>query len=74
LFHHSHGRNEGLLYASGERESTTQTSLAAEHASANLQVPAPVQAASYEASDGPGDIYHTAPSERFQEGTEVRKK
>jgi len=74
MFHHSQGRNEGLLYASGERESSTQTSLAATHASSTLQVPVPVQAASYEASGGPEDVYHTTPNERFQDGTEVRRK
>jgi hypothetical protein len=74
LFHHSHGRNEGLLYPNGERASPTQTSNAARDASAYLQVPAAAQGASYEASQGPADVYRRAPNERFDEGTELRKK
>jgi len=79
-FHHSAGRDEGLLgdygrrpEAPSSRESSTQETYAARDADAALQIPPLRQAPGYAQSPtGPSDRYLSPPDERFTEGTEIR--
>jgi hypothetical protein len=69
-FHHSKGRDEGLLKGSN-RESPTHGSFNAKATSSNLQVPAKGHEPQYEDKEA-SDIYLTDVNDRFTQGTEMR--